>query len=274
MAIIRGMTSNALRLAAAAVLTALALLGCKATDPPDHTVGWTPDRLYAEAKQEVGSGNYTQAVKLLEKLEARYPFGRWAQQAQLEIAWAHYKDGERASALAAIERFMRLHPEHSAMDYALYLKGLINFNEQQGMIAWLGRQDLSERDLDAGREAFDTFKQLVTRYPESRYAADAEQRMNYLMNALARGETQIARYYLSRGANVAAANRAQNVLRQYPQAPAQEDALAILVVAYDRMGLTDLRDDSRRVLDLNFPGSQAPQRIVHSGDRRWWQVWR
>ena len=268
------MKSNALRLGAAAVLTTFALLGCRATDPPDHTVGWTPDRLYAEAKQEMGSGNYTRAVEMLGKLESRYPFGRWAQQAQLETAWAHYKDGERALALAAIDRFMRLHPEHSAMDYALYLKGLINFNEQQGVGAWIGKQDLAERDLDAAREAFDTFKQLVTRYPESRYAGDAEQRMNYLLSAMARGETQIARYYLSRGANVAAANRAQNVLRQYPQAPAQEDALAILVVAYDRMGMEELRDDSRRVLDLNFPNSQAPQRVVHADDRRWWQVWR
>lgn len=251
----------------------IALAAC-ATDPPDLTLGWSPDRLYSEAKDEISSGNYTKAVELLEKLESRYPFGRWAQQAQLEIAWSQYKDGERALALSAIDRFIRLHPEHPALDYALYLKGLINFNDQQGLLASLGSQDLAERDLQAAREAFDTFKQLVTRFPDSKYAPDAEARMNYLVNSMARGEMLIARYYLQRGAYVAAANRAQNVIRQYQEAPAVEDALAILVVAYDHMDLDDLRDDSQRVLDRSFPGSKAKSRVLTDDNRRWWQVWR
>jgi outer membrane protein assembly factor BamD len=251
----------------------IGLAAC-ASDPPDPTIGWSPDRLYAEAKDEIGSGNYTKAVELLEKLESRYPFGRWAQQAQLEIAWSHYKDGERALALTSIDRFIRLHPEHPALDYALYLKGLINFNEQQGLLASLGRQELAERDLQAAREAFDTFKQLVTRFTDSKYAPDAEARMNYLVNSMARGEMLIARYYLQRGAYVAAANRAQNVIRQYQQAPAVEDALAILVQAYDRLGMNELRDDAKRVLDRSFPNSKAMSRVLTDDNRRWWQVWR
>ncbi len=251
----------------------IAVAAC-AANPPDVTIGWSPDRLYSEAKDEIASGNYTKAVELLEKLESRYPFGRWAQQAQLEIAWSQYKGGERALALSAIDRFIRLHPEHPALDYALYLKGLINFNEQQGLLASFGSQDLAERDLQAAREAFDTFKQLATRFPDSKYTPDAEARMNYLVNSMARGEMLIARYYLQRGANVAAANRAQNVIRQYQEAPAVEDALAILVQAYDRMGLDDLRDDSQRVLDRSFPDSKAKSRVLTDDNRRWWQVWR
>lgn len=251
----------------------IGLAAC-ASDPPDPTIGWSPDRLYAEAKDEISSGNYTRAVELLDKLESRYPFGRWAQQAQLEIAWSRYKDGERALALTSIDRFIRLHPEHPALDYALYLKGLINFNEQQGLLASLGRQELAERDLQAAREAFDTFKQLVSRFPDSKYAPDAEARMNYLVNSMARGEMLIARYYLQRGAYVAAANRAQNVIRQYQQAPAVEDALAILVQAYDRLGMDELRDDAKRVLDRSFPDSKAMSRVLTDDNRRWWQVWR
>ena len=218
--------------------------------------------------------NYETAVKLLEKLESRYPFGRWAQQAQIEIAWAHYKDGERELALSAIDRFLRLHPEHEALDYALYLKGLVNFNEQQGLMSWLGNQDLAERDLQAAREAFDTFKLLVTRFPESKYAADAHARMAYLVESMARGELRIARYYFMRGAYVAAANRAQDVVRKYEQTPAIEEALAILAHSYDKLGMTELRDDTLRVLERNFPGSRSMAAVLAVEQRRWWQLWR
>jgi outer membrane protein assembly factor BamD len=268
------MKSNAFRLGAALAAIVVTLGACSVSDPPDPTIGWSPDRLYAEAKDEMAAANYPRAVEMLEKLESRYPFGRWAQQAQIEIAWAHYKDGERALALAAIERFLRLHPEHPALDYALYLKGLINFNEQQGLIAWIGRQDLAERDLQAARDAFDTFKQLITRFPDSKYAADSEARMVYLVGSMARGEMLIARYYFQRGAYVAAANRAQEVVRKYDQAPAVEDALAILVLAYDRLGMTELRDDAKRVLERNFPNSEAFTRVNETQSRSWWQVWK
>jgi len=268
------MKSNAFRLRVALAAIAIGLAACSASDPTGQTLGWPPDRLYAEAKDEIAAANYERAVQLLQKLESDYPFGRWAQQAQIEIAWAHYKDGERELALAAIDRFIRLHPEHEALDYALYLKGLINFNDQQGMLSWIGQQDLAERDPQGAREAFDAFKQLVTRFPASKYAPDAEARMKYLVNAIARGEMIVARYYLQRGAYIAAANRAQNVIRDYQQAPAVEDALAILVQAYDRLGLDELRDDAKRVLERNFPDSQAMERVSAIDDRRWWQVWR
>ena len=268
------MTSNALRLCAAIAAIVATLAACGTSTSSDQTVGWPPDRLYAEAKDEIAVGNYDRGIQYLEKLESSYPFGRWAQQAQLEIAWAHYKAGERALALAAVDRFLRLHPEHPALDYALYLKGLINFNEQQGLTAWLGNQDLAERDLQAARDAFDTFKQLVTRFPESKYTPDAEARMVYLLGSMARGEMLIARYYFQRGAYVAAANRAQVVVRQYQQAPAVEEALAILVLSYDRLGMEDLRDDAKRVLERNFPDSDVVSRVQAADDRSWWQVWR
>jgi len=261
-----------LRTIAAAVLVSVA--GCSSIDPPDPTLGWTPDRLYAEARSEMGSGNWAAAVKLLETLEARYPFGRWAQQAQIDTAWVHFKDNERALSLAAIDRFMKLHPNHPALDYMLYLKGLVNFNEQQGLFARLGSQDLSERDQAASREAFDAFKELVTRFPDSKYAADAEERMRYLVNAMARGQVHIARYYFRRGAYVAAANRAQEVVLRYQQAPAVEEALYVLVRSYERLGLEDLRADAERVMRQNFPDSALLTNGLPEDNRRWWEVWR
>lgn len=262
------------RLRALAVLAVVSLAACGTADPPDPTLGWTPERLYAEARDEMASGNRQAAIKMLEKLEARYPFGRWAEQAQLDIAWAHFKENERALSLAAIDRFMKLHPNHAAYDYALYLKGLVNFNEQQGLMARLGGQDLSERDQAALRESFDAFKELITRFPDSRYAADAEARMRYLVNSMARGKVHIARYYFNRGAYVAAANRAQEVIRDYQEAPALEEALYLLMRSYEKLGLDDLRADAERVMRLSFPDSELLRSGLPQDDRRWWQVWR
>ncbi len=250
------------------------LAACSTADPPDPTLGWTPERLYAEAKDEMSSGNWEAAIKLLEKLEARYPFGTWAQQAQFDTAYAHYKDGERALALAAIDRFLKLHPNHEMLDYALYLKGVVNFNEQQGLLASLGGQDLSERDHAASRESFDAFKQLVTRFPDSKYAPDAHARMEYLVNSMARGQVHVARYYYLRGAYVAAANRAQEVVRQFGNAPAVEEALYLLVRSYDELEMPELRDDAQRVMLKNFPDSELLTKGLPQDDRRWWQVWR
>ncbi|RPH64819.1 MAG: outer membrane protein assembly factor BamD [Burkholderiales bacterium] len=261
-------------LRAAATIAVVSLAACSTTDPADATLGWTPERLYAEARDEMASGNWEAAIKQLERLEARYPFGRWAQQAQLDTAWAHFKDNERALSLAAIERFMKLHPNHASIDYALYLKGLVNFNEQQGLLARFGSQDLSERDQAGLREAFDAFKELVTRFPDSKYAPDAQARMQYLVNSMARGQVHIARYYFTRGAYVAAANRAQEVVRQYQQTPAIEEALYVLVRSYEKLGLDDLRADAERVLRRNFPDSELLVTGLPEDDRRWWQVWR
>ena len=217
-------------IALAGAVLAIALSACSTSDGPDNTIGWTPEKLYAEAKDEMRAGSWVAALKLLEKLESRYPFGRFAQQAQIDIAYVHYKEGERVLALAAVDRFIKLHPNHGSMDYVFYLRGLINFNEQQGLMANLGGQDLSERDLRAARESFDSFKELIVRWPESKYASDSTARMRYLVNSMANGEMHIARYYYRRGAFVAAANRAQNVVKQYRDSPVVEDAFAFVPV--------------------------------------------
>ncbi|MFO1195766.1 MAG: outer membrane protein assembly factor BamD [Burkholderiaceae bacterium] len=257
----------------AVALAVLVLAACGAPEVRDPTLGWTAEKLYADAKEEMEAGRWGTAVKQLEKIESRYPFGRWAQQAQIDIAYVHYKENDRALALAATDRFLKLYPSHPALDYVYYLRGLINFNEQQGWLASLGGQDLSERDLQAAREAFDAFKEVVARFPESRYAPDAEARMKYLVNAMASGEVHIARYYFRRGAYVAAANRAQGAIRQYPQAPAIEEALYLLMASYDKLGLDELRGDTERVLRRNFPSSRYLS-LEAAAERRWWQVWR
>ena len=238
----------------------------------DETKGWSAQRLYSAAKNEMNSNNYEEAIKYYQKLEARYPYGRFAQQAQIEIAYCYYKDGEPAQAVAAAERFIKLHPNHPNVDYAYYLRGLANFNDDLGWLGYISGQDLAERDPKAAREAFDAFKDLVTRYPDSRYAPDSIQRMRYLVNALASSEIYVARYYMKRGAYVAAANRAQFSLKTYPEAPANEEGLVILVQAYDALGLKDLRNDAERVLKTNFPKSPY---LTGSGrkDVPWWQIW-
>jgi outer membrane protein assembly factor BamD len=239
----------------------------------DETRGWSAQKLYSEAKSELNNRNYESAIKYYQKLESRYPYGRFAQQAQIEIAYAYYKDGESAQATAAAERFIKLHPNHPNVDYAYYLRGLVNFNDDLGWFGYISGQDLSERDSKAAREAFDAFKELVTRFPDSRYAPDSIHRMNYLVNALASNEIHVARYYMKRGAYVAAANRVQFSLKTYPQAPANEEGLVILVKAYDTMGLKDLRDDAERVMKKNFPNSPYLKGDPRKAGSPWWQIW-
>lgn len=262
--------------AAALAAAALALGGCGLLpEVKDETSGWSAQKLYAEAKDNLNSGNYERAVKLFETLESRYPFGRYAQQAQLEIAYAYYKDNEPISAIAACDRFIKLHPNHPNVDYAYYLKGLANFNDDLGLLGNLVDQDLAERDPRAARDAFLAFKELVTRFPDSKYTPDATARMKYLVNALARHEVHVARYYVKREAWVAAANRAKEVVKTYPEAPATEEALAIMVLAYDRLQLTDLRDDARRVLQLNFPNSAHAKGVkgISPEGKVWYRFW-
>ena len=257
-----------------AVIFATMLASCGLLpEEQDETRGWSAQKLYTEAKSELNNRNYEQAIKYYQKLESRYPYGRFAQQAQIEIAYAYFKDGEQAQAIAAAERFIKLHPNHPSVDYAYYLKGLINFNDDLGWFGHISGQDMSERDPKAAREAFDAFKDLATRFPDSRYAPDSIDRMNYLVNALASHEIHVARYYLKRGAHVAAANRAQFSLKTYPQAPANEEGLVILVKAYDEMGMKDLRDDAERVLKKNFPYSPYLKGDPRRAKVPWWQIW-
>jgi len=259
---------------AALLLTTLAGCGIFGQGEVDRTANMSPNEIYAEARGEMAAGRYGEAVKLLGKLESRFPFGTWAQQAQLDTAFSHYKENDRTQALIAVERFIRLYPTHERLDYAYYLKGLINFNDDQGILSRFGGQDLSERDQKAAREAFEAFRQVIARFPESPYAEDSAARMRYLVNAMAGGEVHIARYYLTRGAYVAAANRAQAVVQQYQTTPAVEEALFILMRSYERLGLEAQRADAERVLRLNFPDSRLFAQGIRTNDRSWWQIWR
>jgi len=254
------------------VVFAALLAGC-ASDSQDETVGWSAQKLYSEAKDAMGNKDWPRAIRYLEKLEARYPYGRFAQQAQLEIAYAHWKDGERASAVAAVDRFIKMYPNHAAVDYAWYLKGLINFNDQYGMLSQITTPDMSDRDPKSTRESFAAFKEVVTRFPESKYAPDAHARMRYLVNALASHEVHVARYYMKREAYLAAANRAQYAIQHYAQAPAIEEALFVLVLAYDRLGMADLRDAADRVMRKNFPDSRYLKAGSLRKDVPWWRLW-
>jgi outer membrane protein assembly factor BamD len=242
-------------------------------ETPDETRGWSAQKLYSEAKDNLNNGNYVEAVKYYEKLEARYPYSRLAQQAQIDTAYAYYKDNEPAQAVTAAGRFIKLHPNHPSVDYAYYLRGLANFIEDPGWTGYVSGQDLTERDPKAARDAFDAFKDLVTRFPESRYTPDALARMNYLVNTLASHEIHVARYYMKRGAYVAAANRVQYALKSYPRAPANEEGLVILVAAYDKLGLSDLRDDAERVMKTNFPDSRYLKGEAGSSGTSWWRIW-
>lgn len=238
----------------------------------DETRTWSVQKLYAEARQELADRNWENAIKHYERIESRYPFGRFAQQAQIEVAYAHWKNEDSASALSAIDRFVKQHPNHPSVDYMYFLRGLINFNDDLGILGFFSGQDLSERDPKAAADAFAAFKELVVRFPESKYAPDAIQRMNYLVNALASHEIHVARYYLKRKAYVAAANRAQFALKTYPGAPANEEGLVVMVKAYDAMGMTTLRDDAERVLNRNFPDS-IYLRGGPKSNAPWWQIW-
>jgi outer membrane protein assembly factor BamD len=249
-----------------------ALAGCDTT-PKDETAGMSVEKLYEDARDEAATGNWERASKLYERLEARAAGTPLAQQAQLDLAYAYYRGGEKAQALSTLERFIKLHPSSPALDYAYYLQGLVNFNENLGLLGTLARQDLSERDQQAARDAYQSFRQLVLLFPASKYADDAQLRMNYIVNTLAQYEVHVARYYYRRGAYVAAANRAQQAVQEFQRAPATEEALYIMALSYDKLGLEQLRDDAQRVLTSNFPESRFVKSGFAAPEKPWWQLW-
>ena len=257
----------------ALLLGALAFLGGCSSTPDEKAANWSPNRIYAEAKEELGNGSYDKAIPLLERLEGRAAGTPLAQQAQLEKAYAYYKSNDQAQALVTLDRFMKLHPASPAFDYALYLKGIVNFNDNLGLFSFVARQDLSERDQKAAKESFEAFKELVTRFPDSRYTPDSRLRMTYIVNSLAQYEVHVARFYFSRGAYVAAINRAQSALSDYKDVPALEEALFILHRSYDALGMAKLRDDTRRVLEKNYPRSEFLSRGSRSVQDPWWKFW-
>ena len=237
----------------AALLAAALGVGCGWFPKTDPTVDWSAQKLYTEAKASLTSGDYEQAIRYFGLLEARYPFGRYAQQAQLEIAYAYYKYDEPDAAIAAADRFIQLYPRHPNVAYAYYLKGLANYNRGRGLVERYVPQDPSERDPGTALQSFQDFSELIKRFPDSKYAKDAAQRMLFLRNNLAQHEVHVANYYMRRRAYVAAANRAKYVIENYQRTPAVPEALVIMAKAYKLLGLDQLSDDALRVLRLNFP---------------------
>jgi outer membrane protein assembly factor BamD len=255
----------------AAFAATLLLAGCSTTG--DELAGKPAEKLYADAKEDMDAGSYERAIKSLERVEGLAAGTLLAQQAQLDLAYLYWKTNEKAQALTTIERFIKLNPSSPALDYALYLRGIINFNDDLGLLGRWAGQDLSERDQRAARDAFQAFRQLVEQFPQSKYAEDARLRMDYIVSSLANYEVHVARYYLRRGAYLAAANRAQQTVTEFQDSPAVEEALAIMVASYDKLDLAQLRDDADRVLRRNYPNSvYLSEGVGTRGKRPWWKL--
>jgi len=239
----------------------------------DETIGWSAAKLYSEAKDELNEGGFEKSITYFEKLESRFPFGSYAQQAQMDIAYAYYRLNEQKEGVAAADRFIKLHPNHPNVDYIYYLRGLINFNDRTSIFDTIADQDNTERDPKAMRDAFDSFKLLAERFPNSPYTADALLRMKYLVNAMAQSEVHVARYYFRRGAFVSAANRAQAAVKEYPNTPAVEEALFIMMRSYEALGQKQLRDDTERVIQATYPNSPYYNGGPALKEKPWWKLW-
>ena len=234
------------------------LVGC-ASKEKNEFAGWSVDKLYTEGRDQMNAGDYTRSALLLEATIAQYPFSVQATQAQLELPYVYWKDESRLKALAAADRFITLNGSHPQLDYMYYLKGIINYNNNTGFIKTLLTRDEGSNATDprAATEAFNAFKTLVTKFPESRYAPDARKRMVQLVNTLSQQQLRIAEYYYDRGAYLAAINRAQGILKNFDGTISTENALIIMMQSYDKLGMNDLRDDTRKVLLTNFPNSKG-----------------
>ena len=252
------------------ILASCAIFG----DPTelDDTKGWQADRIYAEGEQKVLDKDYDKALVYFQKLDSRFPNTKYAVQAQLEIPYIHYKKQDPVSTVIAADRFIKLHPNHPNVDYAYYLKGLASFNER-GVIEKYTAQEISDRDPKTLKLSFAALKELTERYPKSRYYKDATQRMVYLVNTLAQHEMHVARYYMKRTAFLAALNRAKYVLEYYPNSTSVEEALVVSVSAYDYMDLTDLKEDTLRILKTNYPQNPMILGKVSEDERVWWKFW-
>jgi outer membrane protein assembly factor BamD len=258
-----------------ALLVSTALTGCAIFGAPtelDDTKGWPAERIYEAGATAMSDQDYDKALGYFKKLESRFPHGKYATQAKLEIIYANFKKNDPVSTLVAADRFIKIHPNHPNVDYAYYLKGLATFNER-GIIEKITKQNINDRDPKALKLSFAAFKDLTERYPKSRYYKDATQRMVYIVNTLAQHEMHVARYYMDRKAYLAALNRAKYVLEYYPKSDAVEDALVTMVSAYDYMDLTDLKEDSIRVLKTNYPENPLINGELVQEERIWWKFW-
>ncbi len=245
------------------LLVALAAGCASSPEDADETKDWSAERIFKEAKSALDAGDYETAIKNFEKLEARFPFGRYAQQAQLETAFAYHKSKEVESAISACDRFIKLHPTHPAVDYAYYLRGLAGFQDGINEFEKNVGKNPDHMDVGLARRSYQYFGELLAKFPTSKYAADSNQRMVYLRNKLAQHEADVASYYLRRGVFVAALNRSKSIIQTYPRTPAVADALAIMTKAYNELKVFDLARDSIRVWELNYPAdSRIPEMKV------------
>ena len=258
-------------------LSGCGILGDK--EKEDETRDWSANRLYDSARAAMQDGSYDSAIGYYEKLEARYPFGQFAQQALLESAYSHYKNDSPEEAVAAADRFIKLYPRHPNVDYAYYLKGLSNFNRNFGFFQKYIPTDREQRDQAAALQAFNDFSELIKLYPDSKYAEDSKQRMVYLRNSVAEYDVHVGRYYIKRGAYLAAVNRGRNVVENYPKTTAVANALAVMLVGYTLLDMQELADDTRRVLELNHPshpvlrGPVTADSDTGKDTGEWFQFW-
>jgi outer membrane protein assembly factor BamD len=257
-----------------ASMAACGMFGAKKSDKSSAAAKGSAEALYKEAREELDSGGFVRAIEQLEKVQAADALGVFGQQALLDTAYAQWRNGDGALGLVTADRYLKQFPKSEGVPYALYLKGIINFNERSGLLTSLSKEDLSERDPKTLSDSYDAFDRLIKGYPESKYAVEASQRLTYIVNTLAKHEVGIALFYLQRGAPLAAANRAQDMLKRFSQTPAQEEALGIMAEAYKQLGLTDLRDSALRVLKQNYPSSRHLNGGVYDAPTKsWYKLW-
>ena len=254
------------------LLLAVFAVGCHRDKKQDETETLPVEQLYQGAKDALMQGNETKAIRYYQRLIARFPFGPYTEQSQMELAFAQYKDGKNDEALSTINRFIKTYPTQKNVAYAYYLRGIINFDRDRGFLANWANQDPTKREMASTLQSFEDFSELVTKYPDSRYTPDARLRMIYLRDNMSRAQIYVAKFYYKRGAYVAAVNRAQAALKTYPDAPATEQALFIMGKGYDVLGMNDLRDDAERVMRKNFPSSDYYKRGLER-DVPWWKLW-
>ena len=240
------------------ILSSLLVTGCAIfnKDKEDEE-DKTAEELYSDARESMEKGNWETALGQLRTLEARYPYGKYAIQAQIDTVYIYYRSDQTGLALSAADRFIKLHPTHASVDYIYYLKGLSGFEEDSSLLGrLLGHDDLSDRDASPMYDALIAFQEVYTRFPDSRYAPDARARAQRLLDSMARNEIVVAKYYYSKDAHVAVVNRASGIVQDYASTPAVEEALVLMMSSYRKMGMSDLSDDARRVLEHNFPDSK------------------
>jgi outer membrane protein assembly factor BamD len=256
------------------LLCLLSLSACAGTaEPYNETRDWTVEQLYEESRSQMLANNYTSAIKYQEIIQSRFPYGKYAQQALMDQAFTYYKDNEPEQALATIDRFIKLYPAHDSLDYVFYLRGLVYFHADDSPVLKWVKQDLSERDPKGSSNAFNAFNDVVKRFPNSQYVADSNAKMAEISMAQGNYQMHVARYYMKREAWLAAANRAQTVIKEYANTNNNEEALAIIVAAYDRLEQASLSADAQKILDLNYPNSPYSSKKWNKKSLAWWRLW-